>query len=134
MMTEEEVLACGPNFFRKGVPHAFAQFGIEVGEGWYPLVARMAQRIEALLTTDVQRERTYCKQIKQKFGSLRCSFAAYSLIHDDVKKIVQEASLESDRTCEYCGAEGKLRKTKYGYLHVVCKAHNSDSVAAESEG
>ena len=125
MMTEEEVLACGPNFFRKDIPSSFAQCGLEVSPGWYPLVTRMVTRIEALLTTDVQREKTYCIQIKQKFGRLRCYSTAYSLIREDVNKIIQEAMLESDRTCEYCGEPGKLMRNKNDYLHVVCKNHNT---------
>jgi hypothetical protein len=125
MMTEEEVLACAPNFFRRDIPTSFSQSGLEVSLGWYPIVARMAARIEALLTTDIRREKTYCRQIKQKFGRLRCYADAYSLIRDDVSKIIQEAMLESDRTCEYCGSEGKLMKNADGYLHVVCKNHNT---------
>lgn len=123
-MTVEELLASAPIFFRSDIPPCpFSERGVEIRPGWFPLAARMAQRIEALMTTGIIRDKTYCIQIKQKLGELRCYVAAYSLIREDVRKIVNESRLESLRTCEYCGEEGKPRKNKYGFMFVGCDKH-----------
>jgi len=47
-------------------------------------------------------------QIKEKFGTLR--FYTNSVSEEELKRI-RKAELDSSHVCEFCGKEGKLRKT-----------------------
>jgi hypothetical protein len=83
-----------------------------VGKGWHPLVNRLIDDLFALGWDGS------LHQIKEKFGGLRFYTGAIS---DAMRKRIHEAESESIRTCEDCGAEGKLR---YGsWIQTLCDEH-----------
>lgn len=87
-------------------------FGFECGDGWFPLIDRLAAKITAL---DEKREPTVAVQVKQKFGGLRfyidCGY-------DDVQAVIDEAEKESYKTCEACGKPGEPNST--GWIMTLC--------------
>jgi membrane-bound lytic murein transglycosylase D len=58
-------------------------------------------------------------QIKEKFGELRIYTGALdAAVADQVYKIIDEAEIESGRTCEWCGNPGKVRGG--GWIKTLC--------------
>lgn len=89
-------------------------FGIECGDGWYGLIRRLAESSDA----SCAESGSYCVQLKEKFGTMRCYMSQTlrvvprdSSAGDDKSErdTFGEIESESERTCEKCGAEGKLR-------------------------
>lgn len=82
------------------IPANYSGFDGEVGEGWVPILDRLATDLAAL-GWDQQ-----CDQIKEKFGTLR--FYIPSGNQKLLERIAQ-AEDETAETCENCGAPGKIR-------------------------
>lgn len=59
-------------------------------------------------------------QVKEKFGGLRFYMTS---TNDEISSLVAEAEALSQKTCEFCGEEGSLRKS--GWWHTLCDACNS---------
>ena len=83
---------------------------IDVGPGWRPLVARLEADLFRI-GWDGERG-----QIKEKFGALRvyCSGDGRAALW----YAIDRAAHVSTRTCETCGAPGRLRG--YGWWHTAC--------------
>lgn len=86
----------------------------EVPVGWQTLYDRLIEDLTAL-DPDFR-----ISQAKEKFGELRvylerCPPGAHELI--------DEASRQSRRTCQVCGAPAVLRATRQGYYATECDAH-----------
>jgi len=99
----------------------FDERGIECGDGWVALIDRLSgaceKEIEALIAQGVPKEGwPRVAQIKEKLGGLRF-YVNGPLSHDLREQILQTENIESLRTCERCGAPGKLRD---GRLHRTC--------------
>jgi len=76
--------------------------GANVGSGWWPILHELFECIERLDLPDGFR----IDQVKEKFGEL----VVRASVHDDAaEKLIDEATLGSRSTCEYCGAPGTLR-------------------------
>ncbi len=88
-------------------------FGIETGDGWFELLKKACEKIEAMLQemaigmTEEQILTTlpHAAQVKQKFATLRFYMEGYD---ERIEKIISEAEEESGRTCENCGAPGRI--------------------------
>ncbi len=83
-------------------------WGFEFDDGWEPITRKYAAQIEAILKKLPKKQRKICfaSQLKEKFGTLRWYMTgAPSEIHD----LVDQAELESERTCETCGNVGAER-------------------------
>jgi hypothetical protein len=66
------------------------------GDGWYDLIDRLSAKIEPLGAVAVQ--------VKEKFGTLRFYVDGIDEKHfDQVYEYINDAELESARTCEQCG-------------------------------
>lgn len=103
------------------------QWGIEVQDGWYAIIAQMCSDLEALQST---RQPTLPKirQIKAKYGQL----TVYLSDRDEaVDTIIGSAIESSKRTCEICGTQGSLRCTKNRWYFVACAQH-ADGAASIS--
>ena len=79
---------------------------VECGPGWYTLLDYLLTGLSA----DVQ-----VMQIKEKFGTLRCYISGGT---DDDYKLIEIAERESARTCEVCGAPGRLLGR--GWFSTLC--------------
>jgi hypothetical protein len=98
----------------------FHERGFEHPDGWTPLVIRLAQTLENLMSAhgaDI-----WCEQVKSKFGELRFyvgyDYAPYEfVIRTDAA--IRAIESESRRTCEQCGKPGQ-RKTSDGWVYVEC--------------
>jgi len=90
-------------------------WGFDTLDGWYDLIYDLSQRLEI---ADPQCEAV---QVKQKFGSLRFYTNG---CNEDAKKLIDEAEEKSFKTCEVCGAPGKLRKG--GWVRVLCDKHDKE--------
>lgn len=91
------------------------------GDGWEPLIRRLSEKLEAAIKALPDDEREHCSaaQVKEKFGTLRFYLDGGT---DEMEAWIAEAEAESARTCEDCGAPGKLRGK--GWLRTVCDVHS----------
>jgi hypothetical protein len=85
-------------------------------EGWYDIVDQGITKIEELLS-EKELEEIEVGQIKEKFGYLRI----YARVPEHALSVLDEMEEQSSKTCEVCGAEGKLL-TK-GWMSVRCDKH-----------
>jgi len=89
-----------------------------VCKGWEQLIRDMLDEIAGSENTDNHPEFT---QIKEKYGTLRVY--GYN-ISDEQQAIIDKYERLSAKTCETCGAEGKLR-VKSGWYYATCDEHAS---------
>jgi len=83
-----------------------------VGEGWRPMVLKL---YDDLVELGWNRQ---LYQVKEKWGGLRFYIgAATGAAHDRI----EQAEEESYKTCEECGAPGRVRST--GWVKTLCDAH-----------
>lgn len=122
---QDRLRRLAPDFFRAQVPSPLSERGIEVDDGWYPVLLELglnAQRVLKALPKE-EREAFDLGQIKQKFARLTIyqgSRPIISVIHD----LIVEAEMEASRVCERCGGPGKLEVSK-GYF-IACVKHADD--------
>lgn len=81
-----------------------------VGEGWRPLVEKLAQDI-ACIDKDVE-----VSQIKEKYGTLRFYIDSGN---DEVYGLIEKAEQESGKICENCGTREGVT-TAGGWLLTLC--------------
>lgn len=85
-----------------------------VGEGWIGIIDRLAADLVALgWNRDLH-------QVKEKFGGLRFYIGVGT---DAMHDRIDQSELESIKTCEVCGAPGKLRESSTGWLNTRCQEH-----------
>ncbi len=104
--------------------HASAQvtcmcWGFDVGIGWYDIVYRLSEKLEALIAAQPEDDRAYASQVKEKFGILR--FYMDGNTTKEMEAAIREAEVESAKTCEVCGKPGGI--TGKGWLTVLCEEH-----------
>lgn len=78
------------------------------GPGWEKLILPLIEKANL--------EDATVLQVKEKFGGLRFYVSGGS---DELYDMIDKAEDESLRTCEMCGAPGKLMK-KGGWYKTVC--------------
>lgn len=99
-------------------PFSPMAFGFECGDGWFELLIELSGKIYSYLAKKNQLKDFYILQVKEKFGTLRY----YTSWEDKViTKYIQDAENKSAKTCETCGAKGKLY-TK-GWCVTLCPRH-----------
>ncbi|MBN9159220.1 MULTISPECIES: hypothetical protein [unclassified Microbacterium] len=94
---------------------------IDVGTGWYPLLAQLDRRLAAIAP------RYIIHQVKSKFGAL--SFYAQPsddpYHYDDAfRDAITAAEWESTRTCEECAAPARTY-TIGMWVWTLCEVHAS---------
>ena len=110
-----------PNAFRYTSPnHSFQLFGFECGDGWYSVIEPVVAYIEKL---NAKEDRVYISQIKEKFGGLRFYVDGGD---DRLCKLISDAEIKSESTCDVCGAVGSTVKVR-SWLMTRCKDHLSDT-------
>ncbi len=90
-----------------------------VGPGWHDIIKRLVVKLDRLgWDGDII-------QIKEKWGTMSFYVGAGS---PEIWAAIDEAELESGRTCEDCGEPGKHRTR--GWRRTVCDACNEASWAS----
>jgi len=96
---------------------------LEIGVGWYPLLARLDARLSAIAP------RYIVQQVKSKFGAL-CFYARPSddpyLLDDAFTEAINAAEWESVETCEACGAQARQYVIRV-WVSTLCQMHARDA-------
>jgi hypothetical protein len=97
--------------------------GFACGDGWFDLVWRLCEKLDALPSEPV------AFQVKEKFGQLRFYLEGR---HEGARELIAAAEVESSRTCEVCGVPGVLRE--FGSrLKTTCAEHGRDGRIVEPD-
>lgn len=88
-----------------------------VGAGWKTILEKLVPDLFDLGWDGV------LLQVKEKFGGLRFYVGASS---EEVERRIKQAEDESYRTCEDCGAPGKVRSV--GWIKTRCDACHGKKV------
>ena len=91
----------------------FVQCPLECG--WHELIYRAMVEISDLYEDNV--DKISISQIKEKYGTLRIYVSTSNKELDD---IIEKYEHLSKRTCEICGAEGKMLRDEY-WIMVRCE-------------
>jgi hypothetical protein len=95
-------------------------WGFGHGNGWHDLIRNLSVNLTEEINKLPEEERHLCKasQVKEKYGTLR-----FYMNHttDEMDKLINEAEDLSAKTCEVCGALGKI--TNNGWIKVLCDEH-----------
>jgi len=108
----------------------------EVNDGWRELIETALTRIAALVT-EKPADTIHIEQIKEKYGTLRLYWQGRfddDRLYAAINEIVLLAEARSACTCEICGEEGKLRKSRNGWLATACDAHAQGDVVPSRSG
>lgn len=93
---------------------------LEVEPGWYPLLARLDERLTAIAPNYV------LQQCKTKFGSL-CFYAEPSdepwSYDENFNEAIRAAEWESIKTCEECGATTAGQYVFSRWVSTLCAEH-----------
>ncbi len=126
-----------PNVFRNR--HASMRetamcWGFECRDGWEPLIRRACEKLEPLIDAYIRsansRDNNFpcASQIKEKYGTLRFYMSSET---DEMALICSKAELESEKTCEKCGAKGKIRGR--GWYYTACEEHTREEDKDETK-
>lgn len=112
--------------------------GFAIGPGWWPIIESLCRAIDGhtkwhndtrqALLTDNPFDRkipeavtpVVIHQIKEKFGGLRFYYEGGDA---QIRGMVTMAEAWASRTCETCGAPGKIRSG--GWLRTLCDTHEA---------
>lgn len=105
-------------------------FGFEIGDGWFPLVRTLSERLEAEISglPENKRHKYRAVQVKQKFGALRFYMTRST---DEMQDLIDAAEEESASVCETCGAPGKVSRGPW--LMTYCPIHQAEADAARAK-
>jgi hypothetical protein len=104
-----------------------AHWGVEVGAGWLPIVAKAVLEIEAVLRELLESglaldDLPAVLQIKEKFGELRFYlFSSGPGLAPRISALCDGAAELASHACQRCGAPGRLRLEPF--RSVLCDAH-----------
>lgn len=113
------------------------EVSLDVGDGWYDLLDVLCSQIQHHIDwkngegeyskyKDSRKEGDHvpqlvAEQVKEKFGTLR--FYAFGG-DEKTAGMIELSEALSGRTCEVCGASGKL--TKGGWIRTLCRRHAAE--------
>jgi hypothetical protein len=93
-----------------------------VGPGWRQLLERLHEQLRAAFPG-------YCLlDLKEKLGGLRVYVEGPPGSGDTLRGLIAPAEAEAERTCEFCGAPGRIRTRgdrPGGWRRAVCDACHS---------
>jgi len=99
-------------------------------DGWEPIIRRLSEKLEPIARETGLR----ALQVKEKFATLRF-YVGYEdgsrIVPAEVCAAIAVAERESARTCERCGAPGRLSRVGGWYLTLcdVCRAREDGQLA-----
>lgn len=119
----EALLLDFPNVFKPHPQSLVTMFGFECGDGWEPIIREAAAALEVEIakhkaSPEFDHDNEWAQdvgsasQIKEKFATLRFYLNTGT---DAMWKIVNDAELKSEDTCESCGEPGKVRGRSWFY-------------------
>ncbi len=108
------------------------QFGFECGNGWFDLIYKLSQDIQAIaresrLSPDSP-EWPWCRQVKEKMGSLRfVVFAAKD--HETMNERISELRLDAlNRSLHICDNCGNPREVVHDCITTLCPEHAKQEI------
>lgn len=100
------------------------KYGFACGDGWFDILLRLSVKLEAELQAMLaagkrKQDLPVAEQVKEKFGKLRF-YVGRQPAH--WREWIEEAMVESGRTCELCGQPGGL-SIHGGWAATLCPRH-----------
>jgi hypothetical protein len=107
--------------------------GFAIGEGWYPIIELLCERIQSHIDWNNARaekhpdlcyekiEQVVVNQVKEKFGGLRFYYEGGN---DIISGMVTMAEAWADNACETCGVRGTRRSG--GWIRTLCDKHEQE--------
>jgi len=105
------------------------------GPGWQPVLYKLCIHIENVLDRyKIPYNDFIIAQVKEKLGILRCYWefrkdnyaSQHKMASEEIRELVQIATEETRRTCEFCGQPGKLRGGSW--IKCMCDSCHSQGV------
>ena len=90
---------------------------IDTDDGWFDLIYKLCQDIDAILKKDAALKQFSVDQVKEKFAGLRFYISGFN---GEISSLVQKAEAESFKTCERCGRRGSMYISG-GWYKTLCK-------------
>jgi len=87
-------------------------------EGWHPIV----ERVCAFIAKHDLNNEVKVVQVKEKLAGLRFYYYikdTSSELYTNIEEVVRAAEIEASKTCEYCGAPGKM--VGKGWVKTMCE-------------
>lgn len=106
------------NTEKMSISTPFDLFGVECGEGWFGLIQPVLDYIEKYNSDKEENDKITIDQIKEKWGSLRIYTNFYT---EELEKLIEEAELESLKTCELCGSREDIGTKYVGWQMTLCR-------------
>ncbi len=103
--------------------YQFAGRKFLISHGWLNLFQRLCHDIDEALGPDKRGFRW--TEIRQKYGGLRLYYElprGDEAVARQVDKLVELAELQSEKTCEVCGATGEIEHQDF-WLDCLCPHH-----------
>ncbi len=98
----------------KPLTESLMAFGFDCGDGWFEIVNKLCEDLQALKMPDFE-----VISVKEKSGTLRISARNIPAEYNNsVSYLIQEAEKRSESTCEVCGKPGTLRR-HYRLPHIA---------------
>ena len=116
-------------------PGLFAEEGYEIWcfDGWADLLYRLCVELQDYINAHPEMERKFAiRYVREKFGVLVIQYRI--LVPErrgDIMAIVARYEEEATRTCELCGAPGRLRQ--YDWLKTECDACDAKRCKREKD-
>lgn len=98
-------------------------WGFECGDGWYEILDALCYSIQSHINSNPHHNipQVVAEQVKEKYGSLRFYVRGGN---DYIRGMIHMTEVLSERTCEQCGAPGRMRGR--GWLYVACDQHTQE--------
>lgn len=115
----EELTKKYEHLFSKDTLEPFPLFGFECMEGWFDILKMLVEHIDIYFHHKYKGvpEGFKIVQVKEKFGGLRF----YVENADDVvHELIRFTETLADHTCEYCGSNQNILKSK-GWIITACE-------------
>lgn len=123
-----------PDFFEVSENACFGQFGFEVGNGWFPLLASLLTQLRELAVHTGAK--LSVEQIKETLGTLRVHFSCRYFADSDAvewaRLLVDTAEYLSATICGVCGGPAN-RLGGESWLLTCCLAHGNEEAWSNTE-
>ncbi|MBU2738297.1 hypothetical protein [Acidithiobacillus concretivorus] len=112
-----------PNLFPEpeNEDYAINRYGIEVYQGWFPIVEHMIDQIAAYAEHHEIDDFLRITQIKTDYCLLRCKS---TLQNDELDQIINAHNEQATNICEQCEKQGEIRVERR-WKTVLCDMCNS---------
>lgn len=121
---DEQLCREFPNLYRnrgKSMQETCMCWGFDCDDGWFQIIYDLSKKLEAEILKLPEKQRSFygASQVKEKYGGLRFYVDSYT---DEIGSLIREAEEKSEKTCEVCGAPGKIR-SHHKWYYCSCEDH-----------